>query len=266
MTPALAAADITVSVGGKTLLDGVSLSLAAGEIAALVGPNGAGKSTLLHVLSGDLVPRAGVVSLNGRALASYAPRALAAHRAVLSQNISVSFPFTVAEIVRMGAGDRRGRKVDDLVDAVLAEVDLSDFHARVITTLSGGEQQRAHLARVLVQLASGEAANGPGILLLDEPTAALDLRHQLDVIAAARTRAVRGTTVVAILHDLNLAVLLARRIVVLERGRIDADGPPEATITDAMLERVFGVAQAVGTAPAGGTPFILPHAARKAKA
>jgi iron complex transport system ATP-binding protein len=264
MTPALAAADITVSVGGKTLLDGVSLSLAAGEIAALVGPNGAGKSTLLRVLSGDLVPRAGVVSLNGRALASYAPRALAGHRAVLSQNISVSFPFTVAEIVRMGAGDRRGRKVDDLVDAVLAEVDLSDFHARVITTLSGGEQQRAHLARVLVQLACGEAAKGPGILLLDEPTAALDLRHQLGVIAAARTRAAAGTTIVAILHDLNLAVLLARRIVVLDHGRIDADGPPDATITDAVLERVFGVAQAVGSVPASGMPFILPHAARKA--
>jgi iron complex transport system ATP-binding protein len=103
-----------------------------------------------------------------------------------------------------------------------------------------------------------------GLLLLDEPTAALDLRHQLDVIAAAKTRAARGTTVVAILHDLNLAVLLARRIVVLDRGRIDADGPPDATITDAVLERVFGVAQAVGTMPAPGTPFILPHAARKA--
>jgi iron complex transport system ATP-binding protein len=264
LAPALAAAEITVSIGAKTLLDGVSLSLAAGEIAALVGPNGAGKSTLLRVLSGDLVPRTGIVSLKGRALASYAPRALAAHRAVLSQSISVTFPFTVAEIVRMGAGERRGRQVDELVDAALAEVDLNDFHARVIATLSGGEQQRAHLARVLVQLACGEAANGPGILLLDEPTAALDLRHQLDVIAAAGTRAARGTTVVAILHDLNLAALLARRIVVLDRGRVDADGPPEATITNAVLQRVFGVAHAVGAVPAGGMPFILPHAARKA--
>jgi iron complex transport system ATP-binding protein len=264
MTPALAAAEVTVSIGAKTLLDGVSLSLAAGETAALVGPNGAGKSTLLRVLSGDLVPRTGVVSLKGRAVASYGPRALAGHRAVLSQSIGVTFPFTVAEIVRMGAGDRRGQQVDDLVDAALAEVDLSDFHERVITTLSGGEQQRAHLARVLVQLACGEAANGPGLLLLDEPTAALDLRHQLDVIAATRARAAHGTTVIAILHDLNLAVLLARRIVVLDHGRIDADGPPDATITDAVLERVFGVAQAVGSVPASGMPFILPHAARKA--
>jgi iron complex transport system ATP-binding protein len=262
MAPALAAAEITVRIGAKTLLADVSLSLSSGEIAALVGPNGAGKSTLLRVLSGDLVPRTGIVSLKGRALASYSPGALAGHRAVLSQSISVTFPFTVAEIVRMGAGARRGRQIDELVDAALAEVDLSDFHERVITTLSGGEQQRAHFARVLVQLACGEAANGPGLLLLDEPTAALDLRHQLDVIAAARMRAARGSTVVAILHDLNLAVLLARRVLVLDRGRIDADGPPDGTITEALLERVFGVSQAVGVIPAGGSPFILPQGAR----
>ena len=263
MTPALAATAITVSIGGSTLLDDVSLALAPGEIAALVGPNGAGKSTLLRVLSGDLVPRAGRVRLKGRALASYGARALACRRAVLAQSISVTFPFTVTDIVRMGAGDRGGRQVDDLVDAALAEVDLTDFHDRVITTLSGGEQQRAHLARVLVQLACGEEAHGPGLLLLDEPTASLDLRHQLDVIAAASARAARGTTVIAVLHDLNLAALLARRIVVLDRGRIAADGAPAETITDATVERVFGVTQAVGLAPPGETPFILPHQARR---
>src|SRR5512145_3273637 len=143
MTPALAATAITVSIGGSTLLDDISLALAPGEIAALVGPNGAGKSTLLRVLSGDLVPRAGLVRLKGRALASYGARALAGHRAVLAQSISVTFPFTVADIVHMGAGDRGGRQIDDLVAAALAEVDLVDFHERVITTLSGGEQQRA---------------------------------------------------------------------------------------------------------------------------
>jgi iron complex transport system ATP-binding protein len=263
MTPALAATAITVSVGAKALLDGVSLSLAPGEIAALVGPNGAGKSTLLRVLSGDLAPRSGVVHLKGRVLASYGPRTLAGHRAVLAQSVSVNFPFTVADIVRMGAGDRGGRTVDDLVDTALAEVDLSGFHDRVITTLSGGEQQRAHFARVLVQLACGETAYGPGVLLLDEPTASLDLRHQLDVIAATMARAARGATVVAVLHDLNLAALLARRIVVLDRGRIDADGTPEETITDAMVERVFGVTQTVGLVPAGGAPFVMPHRARR---
>jgi heme transport system ATP-binding protein len=163
----------------------------------------------------------------------------------------------------MGAGDRRGRQIDDFVDAALAEVDLGGFHDRVITTLSGGEQQRAHFARVLVQLNCGETAHGPGVLLLDEPTASLDLRHQLDVIAATKTAAARGVTVVAVLHDLNLAALLARRIVVLDCGRIDGDGSPDETITDATLNRVFGVAEAVGVVPAGSAPFILPHAARK---
>jgi iron complex transport system ATP-binding protein len=261
MTAALEATTITVRIGAKTLLDDVSLSLEPGEIVALVGPNGAGKSTLLRVLSGDLGGHAGMVRLKGRELRSYGARALAGHRAVLSQSISVAFPFTVAEIVRMGAGDRRGRRIAELVDATLAEVDLDGFHDRVITTLSGGEQQRAHFARILVQLACGDAAYGPGVLLLDEPTASLDLRHQLDVIAATKRSAARGATVVAILHDLNLATLLARRIVVLDRGRIAGDGRPEETITDTMLNHVFGVTDAVGLLPAGGTPFVLPHAA-----
>jgi len=115
VNPVLVATSIVVRIGAKTLLDDVALSLGPGEVVALVGPNGAGKSTLLRVLSGDLVPLAGSVRLNGRTLASYGPRALAGHRAVLSQSVSVAFPFTVAEIVRMGAGDGRGRRIDDRI-------------------------------------------------------------------------------------------------------------------------------------------------------
>jgi heme transport system ATP-binding protein len=260
MSAALAAASISVRIGGKALLDGVTLSIAAGETVALVGPNGAGKSTLLRVLSGEIRPSTGVVALKGRPLASFGPRVLAQHRAVLSQNLTVAFPFTVADVVRMGAGDRRGGKLDQLVADALAEVDLAAFADRVITTMSGGEQQRAHFARVLVQLACGEAAHGPGVLLLDEPTASLDLRHQLDLVEATRRCTARGVTVVAILHDLNLATLFARRVVVLDRGRIAADGAPRDTITDAMLEQVFRVGTAIGRVPAAGTPFVLPHA------
>jgi iron complex transport system ATP-binding protein len=260
VTRALDAAAISVRIGGKALLDAVTLAVAPGETVALVGPNGAGKSTLLRVLAGEIRPSAGAVALKGRALASFGPRVLAQHRAVLSQNITVAFPFTVADVVRMGAGDRRGLSVDALVDAALAEVDLTDFGDRIITTLSGGEQQRAHFARVLVQLACGEAVHGPGVLLLDEPTANLDLRHQLDLIAATRRCTARGITVVAILHDLNLAAVFAKRIVVLDRGRIAGDGPPRETITDAMLEQVFRVGSAIGRVPEAGTPFVLPHA------
>ena len=168
--------------GGKTLLDAVTLAFAPGECVAIVGPNGAGKTTLLRLLCGELKPRSGAVRLKGRDVASYTPRTLAEHRAVLSQDITVVFPFTVAEIVRMGAGDRRGPRIEALVADALREVDLAALGERIITTLSGGEQQRAHFARVLVQLACGEAVHGPGVLMLDEPTASLDLRHQLDLL------------------------------------------------------------------------------------
>jgi iron complex transport system ATP-binding protein len=255
----LEASKVSMRAGARTLLDDVSLRFGAGEQVALVGPNGAGKSTLLRTLAGELRPRTGTVRFKGRDVAAYGPRGLALHRAVLSQSISVAFPFTVAEIAAMGAGDRRGRAIDELVEEALAEVDLTNLAGRTITTLSGGEQQRAHLARVLVQLACGEAVNGPGLLLLDEPTASLDLAHQLDVIAALRRRAARGTTVIAVLHDLNIATLFATRITVLHGGRLAGDGPPVSTVTEAMLGRVFGVSAAVGCTPPPGTPFVLPH-------
>jgi len=262
MTALITASSVTVRVGTKTLLDGVSLDVAPGEIVALVGPNGAGKSTLLRVLAGELKPASGIVMLKGRALQDYPPRALALHRAVLSQSTHVAFPFTVGEVVRMGAGDRGGLAIDALADVALADVDLGMFGERIITTLSGGEQQRAHFARVLVQLACGDEAHGPGLLLLDEPTASLDLKHQLDMLEAVTRCARRGVAVVAILHDLNLATLAADRIVVLDGGRVAADGPPAETVTDALLARVFRCATAVSRTPPAGVPFVLPHGIR----
>ena len=252
------ASGITVRAGRSTLLDGVDLAVEAGETVAIVGPNGAGKSTLLRVLSGDIRPAGGEVLLKGTALAAYPPKRLAGHRAVLSQSIAVAFPFTVEEIVRMGAGDVHGPRADALVEAALAEVDLLACRDRIITTLSGGEQHRAHFARVLVQLARGEAENGPGLLLLDEPTAALDLRHQIDFVTTTRARAKTGTAVVAVLHDLNLAASFADRVVVMHRAGIAAAGPAQAVITGEMLSRVFDVELAACGLPVG-TPCVLPH-------
>lgn len=265
MTPALEARAVSVQIGSRRLLDGVSLAIGQGESVALVGPNGAGKSTLLRALSGEIACREGTIILKGREPRAWRPRELARQRAVLSQHTVVTFPFTVAEIVRMGAGEARGARVEELVDQALAEVDLAGFRERIIGTLSGGEQQRAHFARVLVQLAVGERASGPGILLLDEPTASLDLRHQLDLIAAARRCAGRGVTVIAIMHDLNLATLLAERIIVLDQGRIAADGAAREAINDGMLQRVFGVASAVDRVPEANLPFVLPQGARKSR-
>ncbi len=262
----MSAIDVTslsVRIGAKRLLDGVSFKIEQGETVAVIGPNGAGKSTLLRALSGDLTPSNGEVLLKGRTPQSWHPRELALRRAVLSQNLTVTFPFTVIEVVRMGAGDRSGKAIDAMAEAALAAVDLSDFHGRIIGTLSGGEQQRVHFARVMVQLACGEQENGPGILLLDEPTASLDLRHQLDLVAVAKQCAARGTTTIAIVHDLNLAVLMAKRIIVLSHGRLAADGTPADTINDEILSRVFGVSSAVGRVPDYSVPFVLPHRAEK---
>jgi len=259
MTAVIEASGVTIRAGAATLVDNVMLTVQHGERIALVGPNGAGKSTLLRALSGEVTPASGRILLKNKALASYGPRELALERAVLAQSVDVAFPFTVAEVVRMGAGDRRGPFVDKAIEQALRQVDIANLRGRVITTLSGGEQQRAHFARILVQLACGEVERGPGILLLDEPTSSLDLRHQLDLLKTVRECAARGVAVIAVLHDLNLASMFADRVIMLRAGRVAADGPVAQTITDAMLQRVFDVAGAVSRIPPAGIPFVLPH-------
>ena len=260
MTVVIEAKWLTIRAGAVALVDNVTFAVRPGETVALVGPNGAGKSTLLRALSGEIRPAAGDILLKGKALTSYGPRDLALERAVLSQSVEVAFPFTVAEVVRMGAGDRRGSFVDNAIEDALRLVDIAKLRNRIITTLSGGEQQRAHFARILVQLACGESERGPGLLLLDEPTSSLDLRHQLDLLATVKQCAGRGVAVIAVLHDLNLASMFAQRVVMLHAGRIAADGPVAKTITDELLKQVFDVTNAVNRPPAAGTPFVLPHA------
>jgi heme transport system ATP-binding protein len=261
MTPMLRANSVSVVVGSATLVDAVDLSVNPGEMIAIVGPNGAGKSTLLRMLSGDITPTRGTVELKRRGLRLYPPRELAGHRAMLSQHVNVTFPFTVEEIVYMGAGDNSRATVAPLVEAALDEVGLRGFRHRQLPTLSGGEQQRAHFARVLVQLACGEAQNGPGLLLLDEPTSSLDLRHQIDLVETARRRAQNGTAVIAILHDLNLAVRFASRLVLLHRGRLAVDGGRSEAMTAETIRTIFEVDAAIDYTDAG-IPFLLPQTMR----
>lgn len=246
---------VCMKIRHATLVDKVSTRFRGGESVAIVGPNGAGKSTFLRMLSGDLRCTQGNIRLKGRDLASFPSRELANHRVMLSQHVNVSFPFSVEEIVAMGAGDRARAVAQPLVDAAIAELQLESFRHRELPTLSGGEQQRAHFARVLVQLACGEAEHGPGVLLLDEPTSSLDLRYQINLVKIAKTRARAGTAVVAVLHDLNLAVRFADRIVVLHKGSIAADGTPADTITDKMINDVFDVETSIGSED--GQPYVL---------
>ena len=263
MTVILEAHSVSLAIGGATLVDGVDLRIKAGEMVAVVGPNGAGKSTLLRMLSGDLRPTKGRIELRQRDIHLYAPRVLAHHRAMLSQHVNVTFPFTVEEIVHMGAGDTGRAAAQQLVDAALGEVGLAHFSHRQLPTLSGGEQQRAHFARVLVQLACGEARHGPGVLLLDEPTSSLDMRHQIDLVETARRRAQNGTAVIAVLHDLNLAMRFADRIVLLHRGKLAIDGAREEAITAETIRRIFEVDVTIDYTD-GGVPFLLPQTMRPA--
>ena len=258
MSVILNARAVSMTIGSARLVDGIDLDISGGEMVAIVGPNGAGKSTLLRMLSGDLRPSRGNVELGGRDIGSYSPRELALRRAMLSQHVHVTFPFTVEEIVEMGTGGRSRVASHSLVEQALQEVGLERFRDRQLPTLSGGEQQRAHFARVLVQLACGEAMHGPGMLLLDEPTSSLDLRHPIDLVESARRRAQNGTAVLAILHDLNLAMRFADRIVLLHRGRLAAIGDRRTTITSERIRELFEVDVAIRHTD-DGVPYLLPQ-------
>lgn len=228
---------VVVQRDGRRVLDGVTLEVRPGEVLALVGPNGAGKSTLLAVLSGELRPDSGSVTLDGRPLADFAPRELARRRAMLTQDNALSFPFRVREVLEMGRSPwiRTPQQDDDgraLAEAA-ARADVQHLLDRRFTELSGGERARVSLARVLAQDA--------GIVLLDEPTAALDLRHQEEVLAVARHLASAGRAVVVVLHDLSLAGAVADRVGLLDGGRLVALGSPREVLTASALSAVYDV-------------------------
>lgn len=258
----LTARGVSLALRRKTILEDVAFDAAPGEVTMIVGPNGSGKTTLLRALTGEiagqLAPGA-EIRIGGMAVKGAAPWALARRRAVLSQQSALAFPFTVDEVVRLGAegpdGPARARKA-------LAEVDLQGYGARFYQELSGGEQQRVQLARVLAQLDAPVGPHGPRWLFLDEPVSALDIGHQLQVMEIAARFARAGGGVVAVMHDLNLTAMYAQRVVLLERGRVLGAGAPEAVLTDALLSRAYGCDLRVGQAPERGV-FLLPQAARR---
>jgi len=256
----IAARGIGVELAGTAVLHGVDFTARAGELTAIVGPNGSGKTTLLRALTGD-VDFAGDVTLDGTALAALPGHVLARRRAVLPQATRLAFPFTVAEVVRLGLTAQAGPARDALPARALAAVGLDGCATRVYQDLSGGEQQRVQLARVLVQVWDPVTAAGPCWLFLDEPVSSLDIGHQLDVMGLARRYADRGGGVVAVMHDLNLTAQFADSVAVMDRGRVAAQGPPAAVFDDARLSRVYGCRLRLNTVPQGPVPFVLPQTA-----
>ncbi|MFN3616175.1 MAG: heme ABC transporter ATP-binding protein, partial [Rubrimonas sp.] len=235
----LEARDVRVLRGGRAALDGVSLRLRRGAVTALCGPNGAGKSTLLSTLCGDVRPDAGLALIDGRPVRSITPRTLAGLRAVLEQSPTLAAPFTVAQLVGLGA-DLAPRPDPGLAARAMAAAGVAHLADRTADRLSGGERARAHLARALAQLQAGRAGGGGLWLLLDEPTASLDLSHQITVMRAARRAAADGAGVLVVLHDLNLAAAFADRVVLMAAGRIVADGPPADALRADRLSALYG--------------------------
>ncbi len=255
----IAADGLAYEVGGRPLLAHCSLRFATGRVTAVLGPNGAGKSTLLRLLAGDLCPARGEVRIGDRAVAAWAPDALARTRAVVSQFNQVAFPFTVAEIVGLGRAPWRRRETRReraaAIDAALARVRVGDLATRLYPTLSGGEQQRVAIARALAQL-DYPRAQGARCLLLDEPSASLDLHHQHALMSLLRELAAQGLTVIAVLHDLNLALAYADDTVMLEQGRVVAAGPTALTLTPGNVERTYRVGAEQLRTPDGGTVIV----------
>ena len=233
----LEVAGLTVELGGRSVLEDVKFSIAPGAFCAVVGPNGSGKTTLIRSLYRSIEPASGSISLDGKAIDSFERVALARRVAVLRQESEMAFDFSARELVAMGRSPHKGLMEQDgaedhaVVDACMRACDLEGLADRSVRMMSGGERQRVLLARALAQQ--------PGLLLLDEPTNHLDLSHKLDILARVREQ---SCTVVAALHEIELAHRFADFVVILVDGSVEAFGSPDEVLVPARISRVFGVA------------------------
>lgn len=252
----LAAVAVNFAYGRRRVIDNVSLDAAAGEAVGIIGPNGSGKSTLLRLLSGVIDPATGRVDVRGRPIGAYTRAELARIVAVVPQETAIELPFSVTEVVLMGRAPHLGRFAFEnprdlaIARSAMARTGVLDLADRSILELSGGERQRVVLARALAQEAP--------ILLLDEPAAFLDIRHEVEIYDLLRNLQSEGTTVVTVLHDLNLAALYCDRVILLDDGRIAAAGPPADVITYANITRVYGTEVYVDVNTVTGAVNVLP--------
>ena len=275
----LQAHGIAVQRGERQILSDIDLSLPAGQVIGVLGANGAGKSTLLAALAGELSPSAGRITLNGRPLSAWPAAELASCRAVLPQSPSLQFDLPVATVIGMGAypharhsrigahptnrhDTAQAAMAEDqrILQRVLALADVQDLYERRYRRLSGGEQQRVHLARVLYQLLlARQGYNEYRVLMLDEPTASLDPRHQLHLLSAVYTLAhEENVAALVIVHDLNLAAGCCDRLLLLGQGRVAACGTPAQVLTPDTLRQVYGVEATVLPHPnQPGRPLVV---------
>lgn len=253
--PLVEAKDVHVALGGTPVLEGVDVHVRAGRMVALVGPNGAGKSTLLGVLSGDVRPDSGWVLVRGKRISEWPVAELALAQSLLPQHPVVSFGFSVEAVVRMARAPwsktSECRHDDEVVAAAMADADIAGFVSRRFPSLSGGEKARASVARVLAQCTQ--------TLLLDEPTAALDVHHTEVVFDALQRRVEAGAAVVVVLHDLQLAAAHADTVILLSKGKVAAQGTPAEVLAPEVLSPVYGHEIDVIAHPDGGAPLVVPR-------
>ena len=255
----LRATDVSLIQSGQCRLAPLSLELRPGEVHAVLGANGAGKSTLLQLLCGDLQPSTGSVSLDDRVLADWPIARLAGRRAVLPQQESLRFGFTAREVVLLGRLVSASNGADEetrIIDEALRAAGVSHLGDRRYPTLSGGERARVQFARVLAQVWN-DKPGPPSYLLLDEPTASLDLAHQYDCMRQVRAFADRGGGALAVLHDPNQAMAFADRVSLLRSGELIASGPPAEVLTAERLSELYGIRVALAQAPGTARPYIV---------
>lgn len=248
---------LTLEYAGRRAVDAVSLAVESGEMVAIVGPNGSGKSTLLRGMSRLQKPANGRVLLDGRDIRRMAAREVARDLAILTQSPEAGLDLTVRELVWRGRYPHQGilqrpsAPDFEAVEWAMEAADVGHLAARALGALSGGERQRAWIALALAQQ--------PKVMLLDEPTSFLDIRHQIEVMHLLRRLNHQGMTIVAVLHDLLLAGRFADRVIALANGRIAFDGPPATVLEPAALEAVFGLPMMVIPDPESGQPIALPR-------
>lgn len=261
--------NVTVRYGpGEPALDRVTLHVEPGEIVALLGPNGAGKSTLLRVMAAALAPASGAVRLLGDDASTIDRRRVARSVAFVTQTADVAFGFSVRDVVMMGRAPHQGgwmasTEADErAVDEAMRLLDLHDLSARSVDALSGGEQKRVAIARALSQLlgetGAAGAPDGPKLLLLDEPGAFLDVRHQLSLYDLLADLAERGLAVVLSMHDINAAAQYASRVVLLKAGALVAIGSIQDVLTYRRLRETFDADLYCGVNDVTGARFFLP--------
>ncbi|WP_421728873.1 ABC transporter ATP-binding protein [Brevundimonas sp.] len=244
----LSCTNLRVAIGEKAILSSVNLSIAPGEVTAVVGPNGAGKSTLLNCLAGLRVPTSGVAQLDGVALTAMNPRDRARRLAFLPQTPEIAWSIECRTLVELGRTPfigARGQAQDDqaAVNRAMAAAHVTDFEHRIVDTLSGGERARVLIARAL--------AGEPEWLLADEPLTGLDPAHQIDAAALFRQLADGGVGVIVTLHDLSMALRMSDRIIVLADGGVVADEPPATALSPEILRRAYGVEATLTQGPGG---------------